>query len=497
MIKHAFSGWFIYTGKELPVARLLDKNGKPIGVLMGVGVDACSLITDSYRIDTLDVDQPGFFRHFESWLNYVAGRYNILLSQNGTSRFYSDPAGTNGMIFDVLEQQVASSLALCIERPIQDHPLYDHGDIERGNGNYSLFHTRDVRARRGNPSCYLDLQDFSEHRFWPGPQSFNPNSDPRQDIYTELVANTQHVIREINASYTTALPLSGGQDSRLLASMAGPELANIDQIFTHIHNYASRIDATIAGKIAQILGVKHQVFDRRNIKPKAVDVARSQAEFETALGFSRPQLREMEQGLHMGLTDGAVVLRGHQTDLLRAVFIDRLGEKPRRYLRWQVKRLMIVPPKQFTKEVYKSFVPEYENWIKTLPAASLERQVDLMFLEIYYSSTIGQTFPALSRNFYMSPFNSRHMIELSLSLEETYRKRSDAVNDILLMTNPAVHDVPFDYEFPAKDGLHLIDDEQFSRELTAPRRAESHARARTLVAGSIDFKSFKSAQNIS
>ncbi|GKT32044.1 hypothetical protein ADUPG1_006312, partial [Aduncisulcus paluster] len=213
-----------------------------------------------------------------------------------------------------------------------------------------------------------------------------------------------------------------------------------------------------------------------NIKVSKEDVSRFEAEFHAALGFKKKLTRDVAHGLHECLEDGMVILRGHQTDLLRAVFIDKLGEEGRNKLRWQVKRLLIVPGKAFDRKTYKTFLPEYKNWVETLPENAAKRQVDLMFLEIYYSSTIGLIFPALTRNFFMSPFNSRHLISLSLSIEEGYRKNSFAVNDIIFQIDPELHDVPFDYEFGGAD-LGRIDDEQAMAELTAARRKASERRA--------------------
>lgn len=62
------------------------------------------------------------------------------------------------------------------------------------------------------------------------------------------------------------------------------------------------------------------------------------------------------------------------------------------------------------------------------------------------------TFPGLHRHFYMSPFNSRRMIELSLSIDVDYRIGARPVDDLLCRMNPALLAVPFDNEFGADLG---------------------------------------------
>ncbi|SMP35712.1 hypothetical protein SAMN06265373_1124 [Shimia sagamensis] len=468
-------------GDELPMAFLLDKSGVLFAVFLGIGVDVEGLVEGDHHVKTLSVDQDSFFTDFESWLIDVAGRYTILVSARGETRAYTDPVGMNGMVYDPSSRQIASSTLLCLNRPIEDHPSYDHSVVEQGQGKYTLFHTRDAKVRRCNPNCYIDLGDFSEHRFWPRHETFE-TTDSNLAIYENLTSMTRHVIRNINAKYKTALPMSGGQDSRLLAVLAGSEIHNFDQIFTHIHNYASRIDATIASEIAKFLQVDISISDKRTTKVSKLKARQEQAEFQVAAGLITPQNREVELGLHHNVLEGAVVMRGHQTDLLRAVFIDRLGPKSRKNLKWQVKRLLIVPPREFSDEIYHRFLPEYEAWLDTLPETARERSVDFMFLEIYYSSTLGVTFPALTHNFFMSPFNSRRLIALSLSLDETYRRKSHVVNDMLLMGNPALHSIPFDYEFGGGRDLAQILDGAEMDEITAERRQSSYARMADLRA---------------
>ena len=475
LIKYTFNGWNFYVGDGVSVANLEDVKGRQVGLFIGVGVDQQGLVEGNYQIPSLDLDSDGFFEAFEAWLFYVAGRYNVLISRGKENRFYSDAVGMNGMVYDHEGRQVASSLGLCLERDVIDHPLYDHSYIERGEGNYSLFHTKDKGVRRGNPNFYLDLSDFTETRFWPRTEDFTTLRS-RQDIYAEIISRTAQVIKNINEKFKTVLPLSGGQDSRLLVAIAGEDLAGVDLYFTHITNYASRIDATIAGEIAKYLNLDHEIYDRRDFNIIKGDVVKLEAEYHAALGMKMPLKNGMARGLHKGVPDRWLILRGHQTDFLRAVFIDKLGADGRNNLRWQIKRLLIVPRKEFNGKIYKRFAPEYKSWIATLPENSLERQVDLMFLEIYYSSTIGALFPALSRNFFMSPFNSRHLVSLSLSIEESYRRSSFAVNDILLTLNPELHEIPFDYEFGGARGLDSINDREQMAEVTAARRKDSEAR---------------------
>ncbi|WBU55214.1 hypothetical protein [Paracoccus sp. SCSIO 75233] len=480
MDRHAIGPWFVYTGTGVRTAALLDRHGEHFGYLVGIGVDQYGLVQGSYRIDSIDAQSDEFFDSFEEWLYPVSGRYTILIGRDSEWRCYSDPVGMNGVVFDAGERQVASSLALCLNREVICHPLYDHESVTRGELRYSLFHTKDAYAKRGNPNCYLDLRTFSEHRFWPKEEGLGTTSD-LIGTYEFLTKRTREIIGVLNKNFSTGLPLSGGQDSRLLLAMSGPEIKNFGQCFTQIHNYAARIDAAIAGKLAEIADIEHLALDRRKIKPTKRQTALAKQEFMVAAGLEIPLPREIMCGLHTGIADGSVVIRGHQTDLLRAVLTDRLGEKGRENLFWQLKRLLVPYGAKTAPELYEQFKPFYENWIATLPRDTLSNQIDLMFTEIFYSSTVGLTFPAFPRYFLMSAFNSRQQIQGAAQIDETYRRSGSAVFDIIFMNSQEIHNFPFDFEYDEAKKLVFFDDEELVTAATRERRENTSARFEKLL----------------
>ncbi|PKP79456.1 MAG: hypothetical protein CVT80_15900, partial [Alphaproteobacteria bacterium HGW-Alphaproteobacteria-2] len=309
--------------------------------------------------------------------------------------------------------RVGASTMLCFDDGFEDHPLYDHAVNETRGGKYSLFHTRDVRVRRLNPSFYLDLDNFQEYRFWPRGESFDESPRRRADIYDEIIATVRFNIGAIAARHRCALPLSGGRDSRLLAGFAGPHLARMNQIFTHVTNYSTRGDAEIARRVAARLGVPHEVHDKRVAVVSARRVARNERYFRVAAGAPVRASDELRKDLQHAIAPGSVVLRGHQTDLLRAVFLNHTDRARWKDFRWQIAKLLIVPWKELTAAHVERFMPDFLSWHRTLPRAALAKAVDFMFLEVYYSASLGFTFPGMHRHFYMSPFNSRRLIELS------------------------------------------------------------------------------------
>jgi len=443
------NNWHISYGIALPLHLIYDKMGNQVGVLLGIAVAKNGLVQEILKLDIAASD-PDFFEKFELLMKDFAGRYAIFLSFGNNTRYYCDPVGMIGAVYENDHHRIASSPLLTIDRPISPHPLYDHEKMENFNGKYSIFHTRDANIRRLNPNCYLDMETFKENRFWPKDEVFAAPKGEYLDIMDEIMSTTKFNIEQIADAYPTALPLSGGQDSRLLATMAGDAIGKVDQIYTHVNNWMNTVDADIAAKVASELGQDHQVHRKGEQPFSKKIVAQFNQMYSLAIGYPATIPLEFANGNVKNIKSDAVILRGHQTDLLRAVFV-RKGKEKWTDFDWQLKLLLILPNDQFDQNLADKFRPDYRNWYESLPSNAKEKSVDFMFLEIYYSSTIGTTFPGLWRNFYISPYNSRRLIELSLKFDEEFRKNSLPVFCINQLQNPKVAGIYYVFDYLSKE----------------------------------------------
>lgn len=470
-------GWTLELGADLPLARLQRADGSLFGLLFGIAVDGEGALIAGTRNTAPDPSKG--WETVERWVEDISGRYGVLLSDGRDVRFYCDPCGMIGAIYDPTAQRLASSLGLCLNRPIQDHDDLDHEAVAERGGLYTLFHTRDQHAVRMNPSCFLSLSDFAETRFWPRADSLVLVGDSLAQTYDAIVERTQKVTSAVAQAHRTWLALSGGQDSRLLLAMAGPALSHIDGSFTHVSNFMGRIDASIAARMAEKVGIPHEVHDRKLHKACPVAAQEDEQTFLRGVGFPMRPPREISNGLTRLLPDGAVVFRGHQTDILRAVLANKIGAKARKNSKWQIKRLMPVPRAEFNADVFQRYRGPYEAWRAALPDFAEANSTDLMFLEIYYSSTVGCAFPACSRNFYMSPFNGRRQIGQAMAIDETYRKASFGVFDLIARSHPGLASLPFDFELGSD--LAKLNCAQHVHEVVAPRRSGTAERLAQLA----------------
>lgn len=436
----------IYVGAKLHRAELRDRNGVLFGYVLGIAVDNNGLLKDTVTLPEIDVTAPKVFDRFHTYINDVTGRYIFILQAEYEQRVYTDPVAMIGCVINHEAGLVGSSLNLVLDREVELNPLFDHEAVTQRGGKYTLFHTRDAHVRRLNGSFYLDLASYTDYRFWPRTDGFERPVQEYGDIYDEIIKCARHAIGEITAHFSTAMPLSGGTDSRLLAGLAGKHIHNVDQCFTHITNYSTRYDNAVSKLIADHLGVAHESHSWRMPYPPARSrfEARQQLRaFQTAVGAPLGFPDELAKNVQQFVQDDCVVLRGHITDLLRAVYVFT-GKRWRwKVLDWQIQRLFPVALTEFNQDVYRKLRPDFVAWRRTLPPAAMESPLDFMFLEVYYNSTVGSLFNGFHRQFYMSPFNSRRLIELCLALNVDYRRTNAPVYDILYRIDPDLCAIPF------------------------------------------------------
>jgi hypothetical protein len=466
------ASWKLHAGAGLPVNELVDSYGTFVGYLMGIAVGPKGLITNASNLLPFSLDDARFWVSFEDWLVEVAGRYAFLIEAGGETRIYCDPVGMIGTVYNKSERLVAASPLLAIFDDLVPNPKFNFDVVREHGGKFSLFHTADERVRRLNPNSYLSLNDFSEHRHWPKHEAFKITDDAL-DLYDEIFERAAHNIAEISRSYRVSLPVSGGQDSRLLLAFCKDSEAEVDQFYTHVNNYATLRDAAIGGELCKALNLTHEIHDRRDAKLKKWQRKEFRQFWSMGFGTETPMPKEYENGVILNVPEENVILRGHQTDLLRAVYVFRPKEHWGDAI-WQLRRLLIVPMDLFNQEIVDQFSEDFYIWQRSLPENAMEKAVDFMFLEVYSSSSVGAMFPALWRNFYISPFNSRRLIGLSLSFPEESRRSSHPVFDIIERYRPKLSGIPFDFELAAD--LSYLGDEDHYRDVTGTRVRESRER---------------------
>lgn len=113
---------------------------------------------------------------------------------------------------------------------------------------------------------YLDLDDFTQHRFWPRPDMFD--APPTLEEAAQTVAHAMAgYARAVSGRYRAAVALSAGLDSRLvLAAAHGAE--NPVSCYT-IMAGGEGFDREIPVKLCNGLGLRHQSLEVASALPEA------------------------------------------------------------------------------------------------------------------------------------------------------------------------------------------------------------------------------------
>lgn len=479
-----FNRRFIYVGRKLHRAELRDASGRLFGYVLGIAVDDDGLLKGVRTLNSIDASDPRVFDRFHSYLNEVAGRYVCIVTAGTEERVYTDPIAMIGCVINHQAGLVGSSLNLVLDREPELNPLFDHEAVANRGGRYTLFHTYDKHVRRMNGSNYLDLANYTDFRFWPRVDGFERPVSEYPAIYDEIIHRARHSTQEVIRNFSTALPVSGGSDSRLIVGFAGDQMQEVDQCFTHITNYSTRYDNAVAKLITQHVGVEHETHSWRAPPPppRSRFQRRQQLRsFQTAVGAPVGFPDELAKNVQQLIGDDKVVVRGHVTDLLRALFVPPGSHLNWKSVSWMIKRILPVPMSEFTEDVSETFRPDLLAWLRTLPPAAMESPVDFIFFEVNQNATQGFLFNGFHRNFYMSPYNSRRLIELSLAINVDYRRSGAAVQDLLYRMDPDLCAVPF-YKEAGAD-LAAIDKETNWQDISRARMAHTAERFQNGYAG--------------
>ena len=438
-------------GEALRHAPLRDINGVVFGICLGIAVDHDGDTAEEALSQRIDSQSSNALAVLETYLETLAGRYALITHLQGKTYFHCDPVGMIGAVYAPETGRVAASTFLCIDRQPEWHPLYDRAESEAGEGAYGLNHTADAGVFRLNANHRTDLTTLQTTRFWPPKDArFSADQDKYGAIYDEMIAATDKIMARMTTLGPTALPLSGGNDSRILMGLASTEtLGRIDQVFSHINTYAHRRDAHVAAMLCATKHAPFEVHDRK--KQSAPRFVRRLAgrRYRIGSGSMATVPKEIENGLFLSVRQNAIVMRGHQTNIMRGQYLVTADPEEWRKPRWHIRIMRLVGNGKFNGSVAAKFEPDFLRYYNDLTENAQARSADFIFFETLVPAALGTLFPGQDHAFYLSPFNSRRLVQLSMQPDTKYRMKNAPTNDILLRADPTLALVPFAYELPA------------------------------------------------
>jgi hypothetical protein len=258
----ALGDMWLETGADLPVCRVMDKDGTPAGVLLGFPIDlqARRIIDGDWQVPGRLGGDLDTFVH--DGLMALGGRFLWIFNAQGAARIYPDCSAQVPCVFDPKAQVAASTAHALMEDAAYDarfdKGLFDALGVD-GEGWFPAGLTAHDGLYRLLPNHYLDLHSWSAQRSWSGPAA--QTTDPNQ-VVAQIVDIVQAQIKAlINGPKQVAMALTAGRETRMLLACARPYIKQVEFV-TVTGSDRHQLDTVMASRIAAKFGLTHRTLAR-------------------------------------------------------------------------------------------------------------------------------------------------------------------------------------------------------------------------------------------
>ncbi|QPH55930.1 hypothetical protein [Pontivivens ytuae] len=445
----SFAGRAITHCPDLGVAELMDTQGRPVALCIGTAIDAKGEVVRPGHI-MAGVDQPDWHA-IERFVSGLAGRY-VVLARNGIGlRLFGDVTMSMPCVYDPVDGIVASSLLMCLRRPIEESDIQDYRRAIAGEERFCFGNTRDRHVRSLPCNHWLELGTWQQGRFWPraGDLEELPETEV-EDAIEQIGDRLGTTFGALVRHAPSAVPLTGGNDSRVLVACGKPHLQHVKEFYTHVQNRVGRMDSESAEYVAKTLGLthnKHMKSDLAPLRPRAIRRRESWA--HAATGYTVPAIGELTSGLLSLPPEGAQILRGNVIELMRASNWKRGDRSSKHDPVFGLRRCLFVGGTNFTDTFVDRWLDSYVCWRDGLPEDAQSNPFDLSFVE-HHLPNFGRLCLSFTDNFYLSPFNDRLLVGLAARLPISFRHANTANRRLIRLKAPEIADVPYARELMAK-----------------------------------------------
>ena len=458
------AGWHLCHCPDLPVVEIKDAAGNCAGWLLGIAIPpAGGLLSDDPTLPSAPCD-PGFWNDTEEMIAGLAGRYLVMVWNGEKGRIYTDPVCDLALVFDPETQMAASSVFMCLNRELEENPRVSFRGPIKGQHNFALQQTADRAVRRAMANHYLCLRTFGMVRFAPrDTASFEGSPETLHDACTAMNARLGQIMEVLLTRFEACVPVTGGQDSRMLLASCLPYLDEAKAFYTHHSgNKNSGFDCLIAQEIGQLLGIDVQIVDvAKGALRDQLSGRAARRLYWTLLIATGYQLAGGSPGDKLASTQapaGDLIIRGNVMELLRANQWPA-GEFTNFSLNQGLAKLRVAP--RITAEAEAEWGPDYLAWRETLPEAARPRTYDFAFCELLLPNTMGGWLIGQRSHFVMNAFNDRSLIETAISLPPKMRRRGRVNATMMSLAPPELAQVTAMNEARKSQQWHEAYDKQF------------------------------------
>lgn len=440
--------WHLAHCPDLPCHDVILSDGTKAGLVLGTAVDALGqMLNGAARIS-----EGASLQHVQAYIEGLAGRFIAILHLNAENRVYFDPTAGLSAVYSRQDRALASSVHMLLDRDIIPEPAVGADAVLKRESQFLLGETCDAECRRVMANHFLDLNTFELGRHWPKPdERFDQGGRDRAAVARQIADRLSQILGALASGASVALPLSAGTDSRILLAAATPHLSRIDSFYTHDIYRVTRFDRQGAQLLADLTGVSLQVIDRAApeftdfMNDEDLEDLRSRMAVRTGLAFNGIDAATTRA---VSLTPGTdLVLRGNVAEMTRANKWTLQSARHGASVEDGLAALLNVRAEHLSDRLeparLKSLRARYAAWAESLPEGVRTRLPDLAHAEVFMPTAPNNVYYAFTRNFYLNPFNDRHLINLTAWFHPLARKKGRLVMKIIGHANPALNGVPY------------------------------------------------------
>ncbi len=304
------------------------------------------------------------------------------------------------------------------------------------------------------PNHYLDLNNWTQHRYWPlAPIEPAPDGEAAIEAFRWLA---EGVLSSLPKDRVWRMPLTAGRDSRMVLAALRPYADRIKAFTFAGERFVDPIDATFAKKIAAVAKIDHEVIPARFAEPEVAAqwIARAGDVLAGSNAYMHVSMRPLANNSLFFPGPGAVI--GRARYWIAADRPDTRASATNILARaWQP----TTPP----------FVEAAERWLAGLSHVDFHTKMDLLFLECQFSrgaEIYGPDFYYEDVCLLLHPRIQRSLI----AMPAEYRRKKSISSDFVERFWPDLNKLPYN-SYTGVEQLAYM-----AKKATNPDRLWRHAR---------------------
>ncbi|WCL53186.1 hypothetical protein [Gimibacter soli] len=416
----AFGPLIVKSAPELPITHFTEAGGRTVGLLLGWAVFAGSVVGNGYFSLPHSVMLDGF-------LDAACGRFICLFERDGDTFIIGDAGGLLSLVYSP-EHKVACSTSTALQRafPLEAEPeITAQFDLRSRHGWIPFGLTAWKSLYRLLPDHAVRISSWQAERVrdYPAPSENRSDAGAAIAKIAELVADNVNGFLAMGGS---AAHITAGRDSRMSLACARPYAGRLTLETIRAPGDGAMIDVLVGQRLAKIAGIKHRAIDLEDASEE------EKAAWLERTGYS---VNDSVVGLVRTVEkhdQGHPVLTGTGGEVGRAFY-------------WQdgdMAEHTIAPEALVTRLGFTAtpvLVQAATQWLNTTPHQTLTQLLDIAYIEQRLGcwagpSVYGHRIPVPT----FSPFNTRDIYRLMLSLPADYRYAQRLCDDLVRHAWPAL-----------------------------------------------------------